>query len=41
MQRIPVKIVLDADSATSGDLRPGMSVQPSIDIKTAGQSHGA
>jgi membrane fusion protein (multidrug efflux system) len=41
VQRIPVKIVLDADSATSGDLRPGMSVQPSIDIKTAGQSHGA
>ena len=41
VQRIPVKIVLDADSAKSGDLRPGMSVQPSIDIKTAGQDHGA
>ena len=41
VQRIPVKIVLDADSATSGDLRPGMSVQPSIDIKTADQGHGA
>lgn len=41
VQRIPVKIVLDADSATSGDLRPGMSVQPSIDIKTAAQGHGA
>lgn len=33
VQRIPVKIVLDADSATAGDLRPGMSVQPSIDTK--------
>ena len=32
VQRIPVKIVLDADSA-AGDLRPGMSVQPSIDTK--------
>ncbi|ENN85344.1 multidrug resistance efflux pump protein K [Rhizobium freirei PRF 81] len=41
VQRIPVKIVLDADSTTSGDLRPGMSVQPSIDIKTADQGHGA
>ncbi|WP_445945037.1 HlyD family secretion protein [Rhizobium sp. CB3060] len=41
VQRIPVKIVLDGDSAASGDLRPGMSVQPSIDIKTADQSHGA
>jgi membrane fusion protein (multidrug efflux system) len=38
VQRIPVKIVLDADSAAAGDLRPGMSVQPSIDTKTdAGQ----
>jgi len=33
VQRIPVKIVLDADSFTAGDLRPGMSVQPSIDTK--------
>lgn len=33
VQRIPVRIVLDADSAASGDLRPGMSVQPSIDTK--------
>ncbi|MBZ9601121.1 HlyD family secretion protein [Phyllobacterium chamaecytisi] len=32
VQRIPVKIVLDADSA-AGDLRPGMSVQPSINTK--------
>ncbi len=33
VQRIPVKIVLDRDSASSGDLRPGMSVTPSIDTK--------
>ncbi|MBB4237356.1 HlyD family secretion protein [Rhizobium esperanzae] len=33
VQRIPVKIVLDGDAAVSGDLRPGMSVQPSIDTK--------
>ncbi|MDL2408190.1 HlyD family secretion protein [Rhizobium calliandrae] len=41
VQRIPVKIVLDSDSVASGDLRPGMSVQPSIDIKTADQGRGA
>jgi membrane fusion protein (multidrug efflux system) len=33
VQRIPVRIVLDADSTAFGDLRPGMSVQPSIDTK--------
>jgi membrane fusion protein (multidrug efflux system) len=33
VQRIPVKILLDRDSAGSGDLRPGMSVTPSIDTK--------
>ncbi|MBX5039127.1 HlyD family secretion protein [Rhizobium lentis] len=32
VQRIPVKIVLDGETA-NGDLRPGMSVQPSIDTK--------
>jgi membrane fusion protein (multidrug efflux system) len=43
VQRIPVKITIDADSAASGDLRPGMSVQPSIDTKTAatGKGNGA
>jgi membrane fusion protein (multidrug efflux system) len=35
VQRIPVKIVLDRDSAGCGDLRPGMSVTPSIDTKAA------
>ena len=34
VQRIPVRIVLDPDAATSGLLRPGMSVQPSIDTRT-------
>src|SRR5689334_21993841 len=33
VQRIPVKIALDGDAAEKGDLRPGMSVQPSIDTK--------
>jgi membrane fusion protein (multidrug efflux system) len=33
VQRIPVKILLDADGADAGDLRPGMSVIPSIDTK--------
>ena len=33
VQRIPVKIVLDPDTALSGDLRPGMSVTPTIDTR--------
>ncbi|MFW8642538.1 HlyD family secretion protein [Rhizobium beringeri] len=33
VQRIPVRIVLDGDAAANGDLRPGMSVQPSINTK--------
>jgi membrane fusion protein, multidrug efflux system len=36
VQRIPVKIALDSTSAASGDLRPGMSVTPSIDTKAPG-----
>ncbi|MCV9961984.1 HlyD family secretion protein [Pararhizobium sp. BT-229] len=40
VQRIPVRIVLDADSAASGDLRPGMSVQPSIDTKDPKENRG-
>ncbi|MDR7145035.1 HlyD family secretion protein [Rhizobium sp. BE258] len=35
VQRIPVKIILDRDDMKSGDLRPGMSVQPVIDIRSA------
>ena len=35
VQRIPVKIILDAESERSGDLRPGMSVEPSIDTTAA------
>ena len=38
VQRIPVRIVLDADAAASGLLRPGMSVQPSIDIRTSNRT---
>jgi len=36
VQRIPVKVVLDRNSANLEDLRPGMSVTPSIDIKASG-----
>jgi membrane fusion protein, multidrug efflux system len=35
VQRIPVKIVLDPAGPLSGKLRPGMSVIPSIDTKSA------
>lgn len=34
VQRIPVKIVLDTGSPVIGQLRPGMSVTPSIDTRT-------
>jgi membrane fusion protein (multidrug efflux system) len=34
VQRIPVKITLDPSSPLAGQLRPGMSVYPSIDTKT-------
>jgi membrane fusion protein, multidrug efflux system len=33
VQRIPVKIVLDPTSAFAGELRPGMSVYPTIETK--------
>jgi membrane fusion protein, multidrug efflux system len=33
VQRIPVKIVLRQDSALAGMLRPGMSVEPTIDTR--------
>jgi membrane fusion protein (multidrug efflux system) len=41
VQRIPVKIVLDGNGAAAGDLRPGMSVQPSINTKAADAANGA
>ncbi|OWV83470.1 HlyD family secretion protein [Rhizobium sp. R693] len=41
VQRIPVKIVLDGNGAAAGDLRPGMSVQPSINTKAADTAPGA
>jgi membrane fusion protein, multidrug efflux system len=33
VQRVPVKIVLDADNPLAGRLRPGMSVIPTIDTR--------
>jgi membrane fusion protein (multidrug efflux system) len=33
VQRIPVKIVLDPGSKFAGELRPGMSVYPTIETK--------
>lgn len=33
VQRIPVKIVLDADPALANQLRPGMSANPTVDTK--------
>jgi membrane fusion protein (multidrug efflux system) len=38
VQRIPVKIILDPASPPSGDLRPGMSVYPTIDTRTSGET---
>ena len=34
VQRIPVKITLDPGTALTGELRPGMSVYPTIETKT-------
>ena len=34
VQRIPVKIALDEHDPLAGSLRPGMSVEPTIDTKT-------
>jgi len=34
VQRIPVKIAIEASDPLSGELRPGMSVEPSIDTRT-------
>jgi membrane fusion protein, multidrug efflux system len=33
VQRIPVKIVVDANDPLANSLRPGMSVEPTIDTK--------
>ncbi|HWV08817.1 MAG TPA: HlyD family secretion protein, partial [Pseudomonas sp.] len=33
VQRIPVRIALDPQTMNDGELRPGMSVEPSIDTK--------
>jgi membrane fusion protein (multidrug efflux system) len=36
VQRVPVKITIDPNDPLVGQLRPGMSVEPSIDTKKAG-----
>jgi membrane fusion protein (multidrug efflux system) len=42
VQRIPVKIALDEDDPLAGRLRPGMSVEPTIDTNPANNApHGA
>jgi membrane fusion protein, multidrug efflux system len=41
VQRIPVKIVLDSRQRLSGSLRPGMSVEASIDTKPSAGSASA
>jgi membrane fusion protein (multidrug efflux system) len=41
VQRIPVKITLDPASIGTGDLRPGMSVEPVIETKAQAQGHSA
>jgi membrane fusion protein (multidrug efflux system) len=33
VQRIPVKIAVDPNDALAGRLRPGMSVEPTIDVE--------
>ncbi|MHB8883825.1 MAG: HlyD family secretion protein [Methylovirgula sp.] len=35
VQRIPVRIILDRDNPLAGELRPGMSVSPTIETKSA------
>ena len=41
VQRIPVKITLDPDSPLAGELRPGMSVSPTIGTKAQSLSRTA
>jgi multidrug resistance efflux pump len=37
VQRIPVKIILDPRVRAEGQLRPGMSVEPTIDTRAASE----
>jgi membrane fusion protein (multidrug efflux system) len=41
VQRIPVKIALDANDALAGRLRAGMSVEPVIDTRTFAEAPAA
>jgi membrane fusion protein (multidrug efflux system) len=40
VQRIPVRIVFDPNGSGLKDLRPGMSVQPAIDIRSLTANQG-
>ncbi|HLH10542.1 MAG TPA: HlyD family secretion protein [Methylovirgula sp.] len=40
VQRIPVKIMIDRDNPLAGELRPGMSVIPTIETKAARAKQG-
>jgi membrane fusion protein (multidrug efflux system) len=37
VQRVPVRIALDDDAATLGELRPGLSTTVSVDTRPAAQ----
>ena len=39
VQRVPVRIVLDAKDATLGTLRPGLSVTAEVDLRDEGGAH--
>jgi membrane fusion protein (multidrug efflux system) len=39
VQRIPVRIALDRNDSLAGLLRPGMSVEPTIDTRTPADVH--
>jgi membrane fusion protein (multidrug efflux system) len=41
VQRVPVKIYIDKDNPLSGMLRPGMSVEPTINTKSAAPQRSA
>jgi membrane fusion protein, multidrug efflux system len=41
VQRIPVKITLDRGNALAGELRPGMSVYPTVETKIRGLAPGS
>jgi membrane fusion protein (multidrug efflux system) len=40
VQRVPVRILLDAKDGTLGTLRPGLSVTAEVDVRGAGTAEG-